>query len=88
MADVKKKMDLKTAEYIVDKARNDRSVFPVEFCECEKCGADYIEELGHDCDNVVELTWHTKDETDSIAVEDSSTVVEESTTIVEGKVEG
>lgn len=61
MAEVKERMDLKTAEYIVDKARNDRSVFPVEFEVCEKCGAAYIEELGHDCNRVVELTWHTKE---------------------------
>lgn len=61
MAEVKRKMDLRTAEYITDKARNDPSVFPIEFCECEKCGADYIEKLGHDCNRVVELTWHTKE---------------------------
>ena len=61
MAEVKRKMDLRTAEYITDKARNDPSVFPIEFCECEKCGADYIEKLGHDCKRVVELTWHMKE---------------------------
>jgi len=61
MAEVKRKMDLRTAEYITDKARNDPSVFPIEFCECEKCGAYYIEKLGHDCNRVVELTCHTKE---------------------------
>lgn len=61
MSEVKRKMDLRTAEYITDKARNDPSVFPIEFCECEKCGADYIEKLGHDCNRVVELTWHAKE---------------------------
>lgn len=66
MADVKQKMDLRTAEYIADKARNDRSVFPIEFYECEKCGAAYIEKLGHDCNNVIELTWHTKEDADEI----------------------
>ena len=62
MKDVKRKMDLKTAEYIVDKVQNDPSVFPVEFQECPLCGAQYIEELGHDCKNVIELTWHEYEE--------------------------
>ena len=62
MKDVKHKMDLKTAEYIVDKVQNDPSVFPVEFQECPLCGAQYIEELGHDCNNVIELTWHEYEE--------------------------
>lgn len=64
MKDVKHKMDLKTAEYIVDKVQNDPSVFPVEFQECPLCGAQYIEELGHDCKNVIELTWHEVEEQD------------------------
>ena len=66
MADVKEKMDLKAAEYMVDKAKNDHSAFPIEFTVCEKCGAAYIEKLGHDCNKVVELTWHTKEDTDEI----------------------
>lgn len=66
MADVKKKMDLKAAEYMMDKLKNDMSAFPIEFCECEKCGADYIEKLGHDCSKVIELTWHTKEDADEI----------------------
>ena len=56
------KMDLRTAEYIVDAAQVDDSVFPVEFEECEKCGAMYLEELGHDCDNVIELPCHKWEE--------------------------
>lgn len=66
MAEVKQKMDIRTAEYIVDKARNDRSVFPMEFVECEKCGAVYIEKLGHNCNNVIELTLHTITDTDEV----------------------
>lgn len=66
MADVKQKMDIRTAEYIADKARNDRSAFPIEFCECEKCGAAYIEKLGHDCNNVIELTFHTITDADEV----------------------
>lgn len=62
MADVKYKMDIKTAEYIVDKAKNDPSVFPVEFDVCERCGAFYIEKLGHDCDRTIELTWHVRED--------------------------
>lgn len=66
MADVKQKMDIRTAEYIADKARNDRSAFPIEFCECEKCGAAYIEKLGHDCNNVIELIMHTLTDADEV----------------------
>lgn len=56
------KLDLKTAQCIVDKAVNDRSVFPIEFEECEKCGAAYIPELGHDCDKIIEVSCHTQEE--------------------------
>lgn len=66
MAEVKQKMDIRTAEHIVDKARNDRSAFPIEFCECEKCGAIYIEKLGHDCNNVIEIKFHTITDADEV----------------------
>ena len=66
MVEVKQKMDIRTAEYIVDKARNDRSAFPIEFCECEKCGATYIEKLGHDCNNVIEIKFHTITDADEV----------------------
>lgn len=66
MAEVKQKMDIRTAEYIVDKARNDRSAFPIEFCECEKCGATYIEKLGHECNNVIEIKFHTITDADEV----------------------
>lgn len=56
------KMDLKTAQYITDKAVNDRSVFPIEFEECEKCGAAYIPELGHDCNETIEISCHEWEE--------------------------
>lgn len=59
------KMDLKTAEYIVDivdAAKVDDSIFPVKLELCEKCGAMYLEELGHDCDNVIELPCHEWEE--------------------------
>lgn len=56
------KMDLKIAEYIIDAAQVDFSIFPVEFEVCEKCGAMYLEELGHDCDNVIELPCHEWEE--------------------------
>ena len=52
------KMDLETAKWLVDNAR-DTSAFPVEFEECEKCGAYYISKIGHDCDKVIELPFHT-----------------------------
>lgn len=58
------KMDLKTAQYITDKAVNDRSVFPIEFEECEKCGAAYIPELGHDCNKTIEIPCHTQEDKD------------------------
>lgn len=66
MAEVKQKMDIRTAEYIVDKARNDRSAFPIEFCKCEKCGAIYIEKFGHDCNNVIEIKFHTITDADEV----------------------
>lgn len=52
------KMDLLTAEWIVDKAENDVSAFPMELDECEECGAVYIPALGHDCDTVVDIEFH------------------------------
>lgn len=51
------KFDLDTAKWIADKAQNDRSVFPVGFIECEKCGAAYIPSLGHNCRNVIEIDF-------------------------------
>ena len=63
MEKIRRKMDLKSAIYLTDKAKNDRSVFPLEFTECEHCGADYIADLGHDCDGkTIELEWTRKDE--------------------------
>ena len=64
MKKIRKKMDLNTAMWLVDKAENDRSVFPVTFEECERCGADYIAELGHDCNNTIELDWNQKEDAD------------------------
>ena len=52
------KMDLATARWIADKAQNDASVFPVEFEECEKCGAAFLPELGHDCRNVIDMNFN------------------------------
>lgn len=63
MEKIRRKMDLKSAIYLVDKAKNDRSAFPLEFTECEHCGADYIADLGHDCnEKTIELEWTRKDE--------------------------
>jgi len=64
MKKIRKKMDLNTAMWLVDKAENDRSVFPVTFEECEHCGADYIAKLGHDCNNTIELDWKQKEDAD------------------------
>lgn len=52
------KMDLKTAEWLIDKMQNDQSVFPIGYEECEKCGASYIPSLGHDCNKVIEIPTH------------------------------
>ncbi len=52
------KMDLETAKWIADKAQNDLSAFPVEFVVCDKCGAAFLPELGHDCTNVIEIDFH------------------------------
>ena len=63
MEKIRRKMDLKSAIYLVDKAKNDRSAFPLEFTECEHCGADYIADLGHDCnEKTIELEWTCRDE--------------------------
>lgn len=62
------KIDLKTAEYIADKAQNDRSVFPIAFEECEKCGAAYIPSLGHDCNKIFDLIMHEVEEGDEITL--------------------
>lgn len=63
MEKIRRKMDLKSAIYLVDKAKNDRSAFPLEFTECEVCGVDYIADLGHDCnEKTIELEWKRKDE--------------------------
>ena len=56
------KMDLNTAKWVADKAQNDLSVFPVEFDICNKCGAAFLPELGHDCGNVIELDAKTKED--------------------------
>lgn len=56
------KLDLKTAEWLVDKMENDRSVFPIGFEECEKCGAAYIPNLGHDCNKVIEVQTQEYDD--------------------------
>lgn len=52
------KMDIDTLKYIVDKAKNDLSAFPVEYEECENCGAVYVKGIGHKCGNVVEVPVH------------------------------
>lgn len=52
------KWDLETAKWVADKAQNDIAAFPVELVECEKCGAVFMPELGHDCNNVVEIEFH------------------------------
>lgn len=52
------KMDLETAKWVADKAQNDIAAFLFEFVECEKCGAVFMPELGHDCNNVIELGFH------------------------------
>ncbi len=60
----KVKMDLKMAEWVADHiTAEDYSVFPFSFEECDKCGAMYIEDLGHDCNRTIELTAHEADDT-------------------------
>lgn len=52
------KWDLETAKWVADKAQNDIAAFPVELVQCKKCGAVFMPELGHDCNNVIELEFH------------------------------
>lgn len=50
------KFDLRMITWIANKIENkDYSVFPFEFEECEKCGAAYLPQFGHDCSRIVEL---------------------------------
>ena len=60
------KMDLETAKWLVDKAQNDISAFPVEFEECEQCGAAYLPFLKHDCDHVIDIPFHTVADNDKV----------------------
>ena len=53
------KFDLEAAEWLVDNKKIGKSV---QLYECEKCGALFMPELGHDCDNVIEVTAHETDE--------------------------
>ena len=55
------KIDYKTAKWLVDHF-DEEGVFPVELEECEKCGATYIQELGHSCDTVIEVPVHSFEE--------------------------
>ena len=47
-------MDLTTARHLAD---NHKQYINTSFWfnTCPYCGADYLEKLGHDCDNVIEL---------------------------------
>jgi len=60
------RMDLTTAQWLVEKAQTDMSVFPVEFDECEKCGAAYLPFLDHNCEQVLDVPTHHVKETDKI----------------------
>jgi uncharacterized protein with PIN domain len=55
------KMDMKMAEWIKDNLEELKKKGHFNFSECEKCGASYIRELGHNCDNVIELVTETKE---------------------------
>ena len=68
------KLDLTTARYIADdmlqnKDHLDGLSFTLE--ECPKCGASYIEKLGHDCTNTIDL------DTDTVTEEDEVTSLED-----------
>ena len=60
------RMDLTTAQWLVDKMQNDLSVFPVEFNVCEKCGASYIAAIPHVCKNTIDIPMHPVKECDKI----------------------
>lgn len=51
-------LDLKSAEWLVYKMQNDVSVFPIEFEECEKCGAMYLPQIEHDCNKTIKVIAH------------------------------
>ena len=60
------KMDLRTAEWIKDNVDN-KEAFPIQFSECEKCGALFITSLPHDCNKVVEVPVHEVSDGDKIS---------------------
>ena len=57
------KMDRDTTNHIIKHVKVGDKI-PLE--NCEKCGADYIKELGHRCDNVIELECEEADGTEKI----------------------
>lgn len=65
----KTKFDLDMMKWVADKIQNeDYSVFPFTYKECEKCGAGYLPQFGHDCNNVIELDMHEADKADEIQI--------------------
>lgn len=56
------KMDRKTAQYIIEHTKQNHFDFEL----CPKCGADFIKELGHDCDNTIKLEAHLLEENDNV----------------------
>jgi hypothetical protein len=56
------RFDLEMMKWVANKIESkDYSVFPFEVKECEKCGATYHPQLGHDCNRIVELQMNVVD---------------------------
>lgn len=61
------KFDLDMMKWVVSKIKEqDYSAFPFEYEGCEKCGAGYLPEFGHDCNNTIELDMHIPEDDDEI----------------------
>ena len=53
------RMDVKTARHLADHLMEMPKRFPIY--ECEKCGSTYLEELGHECGNYIDLVCETRE---------------------------
>lgn len=73
------RFDLEMMKWVANKIESeDYSVFPFEFKECEKCGAAYLPQFGHDCSKIVELQMNVVKDGDEIEPLDAEPQTERS----------
>lgn len=61
------RMDLDTARWLADTVPGMKDGERIDFEECEKCGAWYRPELGHSCDNIIDLKTNDVSEDDEMS---------------------